>query len=70
MLQLVLKIVHNLVTTQENKRLLTCCKSALMELKDYPLQGGYSMELLSLFATLERSEALDDPRPALRRWNV
>ena len=36
------------------------CKSALSELKDYPLQGGYSMELGSLLATLEISEALDE----------
>ena len=36
------------------------CKSALSELKDYPLQGGYSMELGSLLATLEISEVLDE----------
>ena len=28
------------------------CKSALTELKDYPLQSGYSMELEGLFANI------------------
>ena len=36
------------------------CKSALNELKDHPLQGGYSTDLDNLLVTLDISEALEE----------
>ena len=36
------------------------CNSALNELKDHPLQGGYSRDLDNLLVTLDISEALEE----------
>ena len=40
--------------------LIRDCKSALDELKDHPLQGGYSRDLDNLLKTLGISEALEE----------
>ena len=47
----------NLLSVED---LVRDCKSALNELKEYPLQGGYSRDLSDVLASLEISEALNE----------